>query len=255
MKKLNLSVYFIILLLLVGCSQEKEPPTVEERNAYLDSIEYIDQYEDGDDRKSTLNITMAEEFAELKVSEQYLFLKEFFDTYEKTYGEVFGYVNRFDELYVRFHDKDYTTYSVYDRAFYLTSTGDHFETKDLQDNETLLDDYDKNVVFNGTFKGKTAEESRAESSAKYTGSTSNSDTETYIKDKNGHDWIQLTDNQRFHAISNALYSLDQNGFVIEESEYYYIDALNAFYSDNSTRNTPINEALVSVGLMSGTIYK
>jgi len=81
------------------------------------------------------------------------------------------------------------------------------------------------------------------------------DTETTVDNKDGNDWVTLTDNQKFHAVSNALYNLDQDGYIIMESEYYYISALDEFYSDESTLSTSLSKALASIGTMSGTITK
>jgi len=65
------------------------------------------------------------------------------------------------------------------------------------------------------------------------------DTEIPIKYKNRNDWINLTENQKFHAVSNVLYSLSQQGYTTE-TEYYYISALNEFYSDTTTKITYIS---------------
>jgi hypothetical protein len=81
----------------------------------------------------------------------------------------------------------------------------------------------------------------------------NNDINTKINDKNGYNWISLTDNQKFHAISNALYNLEKSGFAINEGEYFFIEALDAFYSDNSTRDVPIATAIAQIGVSSGAL--
>ncbi|MFA1822987.1 hypothetical protein ACDX78_23035 [Virgibacillus oceani] len=85
--------------------------------------------------------------------------------------------------------------------------------------------------------------------------TGNQDTETIVNNKNGNDWVNLTENQKFHAVSNALYSLEHQGYTILEGEYYYIEALDAFYSDAETKNESVTMALASIGTLSGTINK
>jgi len=80
------------------------------------------------------------------------------------------------------------------------------------------------------------------------------DTETVVQGKDGHDWINMTDNQKFHAISNGLYNLESNGYTILEGEYYYIDALDSFY-DGGDLSASVDRTVVSLGLMSGTIIE
>ncbi|MCM3479278.1 hypothetical protein [Caldibacillus thermoamylovorans] len=252
MNIVRMFIYVIALLLLVACAHEEEEPRATEKDKiqYLDSIEYIEEYHNDPDRPSSLRILMSDDFAKLKISEQYIFLCEIFDTYE----ERFSHLDRFDELFVYFNDKDFITYDLNETNFRIVSTGDRFERDKLEGNEEQLDKLDKEMVLNGTSEGKTSEELAAEYGWN-NNEMHSSDTETYIKDKNGHDWIQLTENQKFHAVSNALYNMDNNGYTIEENEYYFIDALNSFYTDSSTMDISISEALASIGIMSGTIYK
>ncbi|MED1562444.1 hypothetical protein P4U44_11120 [Alkalihalobacillus alcalophilus] len=81
------------------------------------------------------------------------------------------------------------------------------------------------------------------------------DSETYLDDMTGNEWIMLSDNQKFHGVSNALYHLDLNGFKVHETEQFFIDALNEFYTDSSTMSTNALDALASIGKMSGTMTK
>lgn len=238
MKKLKLFVSLFTLLIVVACSKVEEPKATEEdRIEYLDSIEYIDAYRQDDIFEDTLIITMKDEFIDLKLSEQYLFLADFFDTYKENYGHLNGLI----ELVVFPPSESMYIYSMYEDEFCITSTDDCYDRDELEDNDAILDKLDKDIVINPFTKSKKSD--------------SFSDTETFIDGKNGHDWVQLTENQKFHAVSNALFSLDKNGYTIEESEDYYIDALDAFYSDSSTLDTAISDALASIGVMSGTIYK
>lgn len=84
---------------------------------------------------------------------------------------------------------------------------------------------------------------------------SSKDEETYVDGKNGSDWLSMTDNQKFHAVSNALYRLSTNGYTIEETEQFYIDALDNYYDGASGKNKSISKTLAEIGLLSGTIYK
>ncbi len=52
-----------------------------------------------------------------------------------------------------------------------------------------------------------------------------------------------------------LHKLLVNGYTVKENEYFYIEALNPFYTDSATMNVPVNEALASIGAMSNTIIK
>ena len=86
-------------------------------------------------------------------------------------------------------------------------------------------------------------------------SFSNNDEETYVDGKFGYDWITLTSNQKFHAISNAMYSLSNNGYLILETEQFYIDALDNYFSGTSELNSPVAQVLAEIGIMTGTMSK
>lgn len=81
------------------------------------------------------------------------------------------------------------------------------------------------------------------------------DSETYLNDMTGNDWVLLSDNQKFHGVSNALYNLESNGFKILETEQFFIDALDEFYTDTTTMSTNAIDALASIGKMSETMTK
>jgi hypothetical protein len=261
-------------------------------NEYIEDFEHkIEKSELDEDMKfNRLIIKMNNDFAQKKISEHYTYLVDFYETYNEKYGELLRNVNNMDflnSLEVYFGDTEFPTYKVHESTFNIVAV-EVYVDRDIGEKVSekmliQLDKLEKEMVMSGKERGLTLIEKESnskeplnqvifstsgeiiregvntvfKSSQKNTPAKTNTgkDSETYIKGMTGDDWVQLTDNQRFHAISNALYSLDQNGFVIEESEYYYIDALNEFYSDNFTRNTSVNEALVSIGKMSGTIYK
>lgn len=81
------------------------------------------------------------------------------------------------------------------------------------------------------------------------------ESETRTTGKTGSDWNTLNDNEKFHAVSNALYNLDQAGYTITEGEYEFIDALDVFYSDEQNSSVEVSKALVQMGLLSGAIFK
>jgi hypothetical protein len=109
-------------------------------------------------------------------------------------------------------------------------------------------------VFN-TNKKSQVTLTNSPSSTSSVSTISSSDRETNINGKDGTAWLSLTDNQKFHAISNALHNLDNNGYSILENEYFFITALNEFYNEPSTRSIPVSEALASIGVMSGALLE
>lgn len=86
-------------------------------------------------------------------------------------------------------------------------------------------------------------------------SNTNQETETTVDNKSGNDWNTLNENEKYHAVSNALYNLDQQGYSILEGEYYYIEALDAFYTDSTTSSVEVSTALSQIGQLSGSIFK
>lgn len=267
----------------------KAEPTVDERDAYLSLNEFISEFEHtSSEGFNYLTIKMNEEFAQMKVSEQYLYLVRFYEAYNVDYSALLpGNTSFLNRLNVYFNDTEFPTYGVALKAFSFYGVNLDLDREVGQipnDNILLLvDSLDKVQVMSGTRSGLTLAEveekleppikntiitsagevkGALQASAgvinnKGSSSTSNNnmDSETYIDGMTGDRWSTLTDNQKFHAVSNALYSLDQNGYIIEESESFYIDSLNAFYTDPSTMNTPVSEALGAIGAMSNTIKK
>lgn len=293
---------FSILLFLTACSsttnknksnKEQEShentPTVKERDASLKANEYIIDFQNTKGQTSvntdTLTITMNDKFSQKEISEQYLYLVDFYEKFTEKYGDLNDFFTSID---VYFNNKDIPTYTIYKRSFDIVAANVAIDREVSQRPSKnilmLLDRLDKGQVMSGTDDGLTLAEkdSGAEPKIKQTIITTSeevkgtinspnptdntevtytnrhsgtNDTETYIDGMNGNGWTKLTDNQKFHAVSNALYSLDQNGYTIEESEDYYIDAINAFYTDSSTMNVPVNEVLTQIAITSNTISK
>src|SRR5690625_1655183 len=84
---------------------------------------------------------------------------------------------------------------------------------------------------------------------------SDEETKTYIKGMDGFQWNALTEDEKFDAISNALNSLEQNGARAFEDEYYYMGALDEFYTLSYYMSTPVNEAPSAMGVMSRTMIE
>lgn len=285
-----LVVCVLFLSFLTACSPtektadsvdiEEKVPTVGDRDNYLNSNELILDFKlTKENGMNFLTIKMKEEFTKKSNSEQYLYLVDLYEEYNSKYYEL-GSLNG---LNVYFDDTDFPAYTVNLRTFEFVGVDVHVDRNIGQrPSEKILhiiDTLDKTQVLSGTKAGLTlaeyendvkppikdtvitsSEEVKGALRASYeTKKTDNPtkvpDTETYIKGMTGLDWLELSDNQKFHAVSNALYNLDNNGFTISESEYFYIEALNSFYTDSSTINVPVNEALSSIGIMSGTISK
>ncbi|PGT19705.1 MULTISPECIES: hypothetical protein [Bacillus cereus group] len=267
---------------------KKTKPTEKDRDEYLSSNKYIREYrhtssEDFD----YLTVKMNDDFSKLKTSEQYLYLVDFYANYNKKYSELLPKLGFLSTLNVYLSNTEFPTYEVYLKTFDIVAMNINIDrelgAQPGKDTLQLLDTLDKSQIMSGTESGRTLAqvESKIEPTIKQTiisssgeikgalqpstgaangnssssFSNSNSDTETYIKGMIGQNWVSLTDNKKFHAISNALFSLNQNGYTVKENEYFYIEALNSFYIDSSTMNVPVNEALSSIGAMSNTITK
>jgi|GEM_PF-4036674 len=84
---------------------------------------------------------------------------------------------------------------------------------------------------------------------------SNDEAETNIEGMDGFQWNALTETEKFDAISNDLNSLEQNGARALEDEYYYMGALDEFYTLSYYMSTPVNEAPSAMGVMSRTMIE
>ncbi|MGG6447749.1 hypothetical protein [Pseudobacillus badius] len=292
------------LLFLTACSSESEEkvdaieeeeevaeavPTEEERDAYLDSNKYIVEHEhetpSENQNQVYLTIKMNEEFARLKISEQYLYLVEFYEDYNEKFKDLLPVYSFLNRMKVYLNDTEFPAYEVYAKSFHFVAAnfGIDRNTGQIPDNEilTLIDTLDKKQVMSGTYNGLTQAEVETGAEPKVrptlitssgevkgalasgvssnpgvqSSSNNNENNDTYIKSANGYNWVKFTGDQKFEAVSNALYWLDRKGYTILESEYYYISALNEFYTDPSTMDTAINQAVASVGIMSNTMTK
>ncbi|WP_197205037.1 hypothetical protein [Cytobacillus firmus] len=99
----------------------------------------------------------------------------------------------------------------------------------------------------------------------YPFSTSGStDTETFaaaasypdtdFSTADGEDWVQLSDNEKYLMVSQAIDTFNSSGkFVITEVPEWFLDALNAFYGDgNTSEDQAVSAEKVSnVMLLSG----
>ncbi|WP_078552519.1 hypothetical protein [Bacillus alkalicellulosilyticus] len=259
----------------------KAIPTIEERETFLKSNQYIVEYEliTEDDTLNTnqMSVRMKDEFADLSISEQYLFLVDFYETFNVKFGELlpndWDFLNR---LSVFVEDNEIPTYCVTLRTFEVVSynIGIDREVGEMAGDHLLdiLDHLDKSEVLSGkegnqedssptifSASGELIRESESWPGgmpfAETSTNSNTNDSETYIDEMTGNDWVLLTENQKFHGVSNALYHLDMNGYTIEESEYFFIEALDAFYTSAPMMDVPVSEALPSIGVMANAIRK
>ncbi|ALX47866.1 hypothetical protein [Lentibacillus amyloliquefaciens] len=258
MKKFLL-ILFTLSIVLVGCGiAESVEPNEEKTNSisesiltydnispYInDEIEFINEgsvrYEGYDLYDYTISLQASNRFNELTKDEKYY---KMVDIVKKI----------MDDYYNGDLDCDVEKTGCSIENIEVISGEDTYKI----DYEEWESDHNYTININSgeEYKPKAEQDKVSASVDKYFEEKDNQDTETTIDSKNGNDWINLTDNQKFHAVSNAFYNLDNQGYTITETEYYYISALDEFYSDSTTRSTSVNEALASVGTMSGTIYK
>ncbi|MGG0656438.1 hypothetical protein [Rummeliibacillus pycnus] len=289
MKKVLLCA--LLLLITTACSHdekkvepvevEKATPTIEDRDKYLKSNKFIEEFHNSEDEDgfNHLTVKMRKEFTQKSISKQYLYLIDLYKDYNSKFHEV-DYIN---SLEVYFDDTEFPAYKVYLATFVFVGANVSIDRENWQIPSDrilqLLDTLDKKDVLSGKEAGLTLaevendekpliKESLITSSEEVTGAlqssnvakntkstTSDPDSETDIEGMTGFEWIKLSDNQKFHAVSNALYSLDNKGYTVLESEDFYIDALNSFYTDSTTMNESVSGVLSTVGKMSGTIRK
>ncbi|WP_214484609.1 hypothetical protein [Bacillus sp. SM2101] len=173
---------------------------------------------------NSLSLIMVKDFKELKVSEQLETLMRLFNYYEVYYED-------FDTLTVRHYGNSYDTYSINDEKIVLIQYRKTIFKDELESGKSslaYLDTLKKERIVEDDPK---RDDGNIKSTVKVT-----SDEDTYIIGKNGYDWVEMTENQRFHAISNQLYYLDKEGMTISRSESYFINGINYFFSDNSKRS-------------------
>ncbi|WP_394233796.1 hypothetical protein [Niallia oryzisoli] len=66
-------------------------------------------------------------------------------------------------------------------------------------------------------------------------------------------WNQLDRNQKQWLVSTELEKLKASGYSIIVEEYYFIDRLDRYYTDDPPGDLPVKEALKKIGLSSGVI--
>lgn len=165
-------------------------------------------------------------------------------SHEYNFVEVDNYLKKLDEVQVLNGTKAGLTKEQWDNGELPVLNA----TTIKNNGEIVLHDYTRYETL-GEISGKLAKE--AEESA----SENKPDSETFLDDMTGNDWVMLSKNQKFHGVSNALYNLESNGAEIHEIEQFFIDALDEFYTDGSTMYTNAIQALDSIGKMSGAITK
>jgi len=126
------------------------------------------------------------------------------------------------------------------------------------DLSTSHDDYEMEIGYqeDGDFKTKTValDETDDTNLDTYDTSSMNENDSTYsdttISNKDGDDWNELSESDKFNAISNLISALDDSGSkqLIKKDEYFYISALDEFYNttDNHVLNTSVQEAVSMV---------
>ncbi|EFV78264.1 hypothetical protein AADC60_25015 [Cytobacillus pseudoceanisediminis] len=78
--------------------------------------------------------------------------------------------------------------------------------------------------------------------------------DTDFSTADGEDWVQLTDDEKYSMVSQAMDTFNSSGkFVITEGPEWFLDALNAFYGDGTTAEDQAvsAEKVSDVMLMSG----
>ncbi|MQR84336.1 hypothetical protein GFV16_00055 [Bacillus megaterium] len=126
------------------------------------------------------------------------------------------------------------------------------------DLSTSRDDYEMEIAYHedGDFKTKTValdEIDDTDIDTYETNSMANNDStysEITISNKDGSDWNELSESDKFHAISNLISALDDSGSeqLIKKDEYFYISALDEFYNttDDYVLNTSVQDAVSMV---------
>lgn len=69
----------------------------------------------------------------------------------------------------------------------------------------------------------------------------------------GYDWVDMGYTEKKEAVSLVLTSLEAKGYTIEESSWWFVDALDAFYGDGDS--TTITEAVVLAGVGESVIIE
>ncbi|HFT5903641.1 TPA: hypothetical protein ACGSMF_004815 [Bacillus cereus] len=244
---------FISLILLTSCgvtAEEKKETEASLEKQVQKSIESLKsdevltkylmnvKYEkdvDSDDTNLHYNIlgTLNDSFEELKEAEQFAFISHSIDKIHEVNKENNGDLScgrlfLCDIWYVEFS----TSKEKY-RMFYedpninnmngeerTLVVGDRFE---FNSKGILVIDRKDNSINSSTTKA-------------------NSST------KDGNDWLEMGDSQKYSTVTTILTSLKSNGYTVLENADWFVDALNAFYGVDATNGTKITEAIILAGL-------
>lgn len=69
----------------------------------------------------------------------------------------------------------------------------------------------------------------------------------------GNDWVDLSDDEKYSMIDNAITALKDNGFTVSADADWFIDALDAFYTDDSVMSQKVNEVMAMSGAAGGVL--
>lgn len=70
----------------------------------------------------------------------------------------------------------------------------------------------------------------------------------------GYDWIGMTDGQKNDIVLGVMQSWLDAGKTIDVDEYYFIDAMDAFYGDEATNSTNLAEALSMTAVAGDVVH-
>ncbi|WP_139891605.1 hypothetical protein [Bacillus sp. D386] len=110
------------------------------------------------------------------------------------------------------------------------------------------------ATTSGSVSEDDSETEDSHSNNSYEGTGTSDDTEIDLTSINGNEWIKLTDNQKFHGVSNVLYILEQRGYTITQDESFFIAIIDAFYTNSpAAMDMQVSAVLTSEGAMLGGI--
>jgi|SRR5699024_6678846 len=264
--KLILPFLFVLIVVFIGY-EVFDYSLVNEKDVqlYKDNIKSdsgINKYIDGDIelekidsysgivtvKKYVFNIPVNSNFVDLSKDEKYYIMIDVIKILKKTKDKSIPGTSDFECG---------SNKNCYLEGINFVHKNDTYSMMEYDNENDSFYHYQMEVNSKVMYRPEKENEKISASSDEYSEKNSNTDneTETTVDNKDGNDWLSLNDNEKFHAVSNALYNLEQEGYIITQSEYYYIDALEEFYSDSSTTSTSISMALALIGEMSGTITR
>lgn len=240
----------LTLLFVVGCNNTiKNTEPVKEKKSFSEATQqFIDNHKNNtfiEDAKSnnippSLGIFMTEEFFKKDLDEQYEVISDMYNEFNKIINayDVGIYGSGHYDVMVGKKGQEYYSYIMSKDIFKLVSLDVGIKRENIEKGETNLKVYDKSKVLSGEYGG-----------------TKTNPLDSVSVGKNGFDWMEFSSDQKFKVVSDTLSSIKNDGFLINEGEYFFIEALDAFYSDDLTKEVPIPKALAQLGAMSGAITK